>query len=38
MSIAAKTRCTRQTLNEWGKKAEVDIGQRTGIRARLPKR
>ena len=32
MSIAAKIRCTGQTLNEWVKKAEVDAGERAGVR------
>ena len=31
MSIAAKTGCTAQTLNELVKKAEVDSGRRAGI-------
>ena len=31
MSIAAKIGFTRQTLNEWAKKAEVDSGRRAGI-------
>lgn len=31
MSIAAKTGCTAQNLNEYFKKAEVDIGQRAGM-------
>ncbi len=30
-SIAAKIGCTAQTLNEWGKKAEVDDGSRPGF-------
>jgi len=30
-SIAAKIGCTAQTLHEWVKKAEVDIGARVGI-------
>ena len=33
MSIAAKIGCTPQTLNDWVKKAEVDSGQRAGIRS-----
>ncbi len=28
ISIAAKIGCTGQTLNEWVKKAEVDVGKR----------
>lgn len=31
MSIAAKIGCTGQTLNEWVKKAEVEVGRRAGI-------
>ncbi len=31
MSIAAKIGCTAQTLNDRGKKAEVDSGRRAGI-------
>ena len=31
MSIAAKSGCTPQTLNDWVKKAEVDSGRRAGI-------
>ena len=31
MSISAKIGCAPQTLNEWGKKAEVDSGKRAGI-------
>ena len=31
MSISAKIGCAPQTLNEWVKKVEVDIGQRGGI-------
>ena len=30
-SIAAKIGCTAQTLHDWGKKAEVDSGQRAGV-------
>ena len=30
-SIAAKIGCTPQTLHDWGKKAEVDSGQRAGV-------
>ncbi|ANB34566.1 putative transposase [Rhodovulum sulfidophilum] len=30
MSISAKIGCAPQTLNAWGKKAEVDSGNRTG--------
>ena len=31
MSIAAKIGCAPQTLNDWGKKAEVDSGRRPGV-------
>src|SRR4051795_5015509 len=31
MSIAAKIGCTRQTLLDWVKKAEVDSGKRAGV-------
>jgi transposase len=30
-SIAAKIGCTGQTLNEWVKKAEVEVGRRAGV-------
>jgi transposase len=30
-SITAKIGCTPQTLHYWGKKAEVDSGQRAGV-------
>ena len=30
-SIATKIGCTGQTLNEWVKKAEVDVGKRAGV-------
>jgi len=30
MSIAAKIGCTRQTLNDWVEKAEIDSGRRAG--------
>ena len=35
MSIAAKIGCTPQTLNDWVKKAEVDIGRRAGVRTEM---
>jgi transposase-like protein len=35
VSIATKIGCTPQTLSEWVKKAEVDIGRRAGIPAEL---
>jgi transposase len=31
VSIAAKIGCTSQTLNEWVKKAERDIGHKPGL-------
>ena len=31
MSISAKIGCAPQTLNDWGKKAEVDNGKRPGV-------
>ena len=31
VSISAKIGCSAHTLNEWVKKAEVDIGKRAGI-------
>jgi len=31
LSISAKIGCAPQTLNEWVKKAEVDLGKRTGV-------
>ena len=31
MSIASKIGCTPQTLNDWVKKGEVDLGRRAGI-------
>jgi len=34
-SIAAKIGCTPQTLHEWVKKAEVDSGQRAGVRTEM---
>ena len=30
-SISAKIGCSANTLNEWGKKAEVDSGERAGV-------
>ena len=38
MSIAAKIGCSGHTLNEWGKKTEVDSGRRVGIRTELAER
>ena len=37
-SIAAKIGCTAQSLNEWVKKAEVDIGVRAGLPADVAER
>ena len=31
LSISSKIGCAPQTLNEWVKKVEIDIGQRDGI-------
>jgi transposase len=31
VSIASKIGCTPQTLHEWVKKAEIDIGKRSGV-------
>ncbi len=31
VSIAAKIDCSANTLNDWGKKAEVDSGWRAGV-------
>ncbi len=31
VSIAGKIGCTAQTLHEWVKKAEVDVGKRVGV-------
>ncbi len=31
LSISSQIGCTQQTLNDWVKKVEVDIGQRGGI-------
>ena len=31
MSISAKIGCSAQTLNDWVKKAEVEIGKRAGV-------
>jgi len=35
LSISAKIGCAPQTLNEWIKKAEVDSGQRGGIKTEM---
>ena len=37
-SIAAKIGCTAQTLNEWVKKAEVNIGTRAGVPSEVAER
>jgi transposase len=34
-SIAAKIGCTPQTLHDWVKKAEIDSGQRAGVRTEM---
>lgn len=38
MSIAAKIGCSPKTLNEWGKKAEVDSGKRAGVSSEMAER
>ena len=35
MSIAAKIGCTPQTLNDWVKKAEVNLGKRPGVSSEM---
>lgn len=35
LSISSKIGCAPQTLNEWGKKAEVDRGERTDVTAAM---
>jgi transposase-like protein len=37
-SVAAKIGCTAQTLNEWTKKVEVDVGKRSGVSTDLAAR
>ena len=37
-SVAAKIGCTAQTLNEWIKKVEVDVGKRSGVSTDLAAR
>ena len=37
-SVAAKIGCTAQTLNEWTKKVEVDVGGRNGASTDLAAR
>jgi transposase-like protein len=34
VSISSKIGCAAQTLNEWVKKAEMEIGRRAGIHTR----
>lgn len=38
VSIAEKIGCSAHTLNEWVKKAEVDIGKRAGVPTELADR
>jgi len=38
LSISSKIGCAPQTLNEWIKKAEVDSGQRGGIKTEMAKK
>ena len=38
MSIAAKIGCTPQTLNDWVKKAEVNLGKRPGVSSEMADR
>jgi transposase len=38
MSISAKIGCSGHTLNEWVKKAEVDIGKRAGVSIEMAER
>jgi transposase-like protein len=38
MSIAAKMGCTPQTLNDWVKKAEVNLGKRPGVSSGMTER
>ncbi len=35
LSISAKIGCAPQTLNDWVKKAEVDIGKRAGVSSEI---
>ena len=35
LSISAKIGCAPQALNEWVKKAEVDIGKRAGVSSEI---
>jgi transposase len=37
-SVAAKIGCTAQTLNEWTKKVEVDVGKPNGVSTDLAAR
>ena len=38
MSIAAKSGCAPQTLNDWVKKAEVNVGKRAGVSSEMAER
>ncbi|ARE84392.1 insertion element uncharacterized 12.0 kDa protein [Roseovarius mucosus] len=38
MSIAAKIGCAPQTLNDWVKKAEVNVGKRAGVSSEMAER
>ena len=38
VSISAKIGCTRQTLHEWVKRAEIDSGKRSGVPSDVPDR
>ena len=38
MSISSKIDCAPQTLNDWGKKAEVDSGKRAGVSSEMAER
>ena len=35
VSISAKIGCAAQTLNEWVKRAEIDVGRRAGVPAEM---
>jgi len=38
LSVSSKIGCAAQTLNEWGKKAEVDSGKRAGVTTEMTER